>query len=116
MNPDHKKYMHLPGFTYTNYNLGTGMRTPDTEYKTKKNIHTPSLTNTDNILEKGIYKLQKIETGSDVWSLQYDDEKIVAGLRNGDIKINNKLTLKLDHVIKAYFNTVRCLQKIRIYY
>ena len=70
----------------------------------------PGLPNINNHLEKGSYNLQKIETGSAVACLQYDEKKIVTGLWNGSIHIYNKKTLKLEHVIKAHTCAVGCLQ------
>ncbi len=109
-NPDQrtKEDIHTPGLTNTDHNLDTDMRTSD--YNTNTNIRTPGLTNTNYNLESRSYETKKIETGSHVICLQYDEEKIVAGLKNGEIKIYNKLTLKLEHVIQEHFDTVSCLQ------
>ncbi len=107
---DHEKNIHTPALTNTDHNWDTSVRTPDTDYNIKKNILTPGLANTNYNLENDRYKLQKIETGSSARCLQYDDQKIVAGLDNGEIKIYNKVTLKLEHIIRAHSNSVNCLQ------
>ncbi len=107
---DLEKNIHTPAWTNTDHNLDTSVRNPETDYKSKKDIRIPSLSNTDYNLENNSYKVEKIETGSLVLCLQYDEEKIVAGLYNGEIKIYNKVTLKLEHVIQAHSNTVNCLQ------
>ena len=94
-NTDSTSRMAKQGFTYTGPN---------------KDIHTPVLTNTDNNLERGSYKIQKLETGGIVTCLQYDHHKIVTGLSYGSIHIYNKQTLQREHKIQAHSKLVRCLQ------
>ncbi|KAI0985629.1 hypothetical protein GJ496_000502 [Pomphorhynchus laevis] len=62
----------------------------------------------------GIYTLKKIHCNSQnskgVYCLQYDDEKIVSGLRDNTIKIWNKNDFIVSHTLIGHTGSVLCLQ------
>ncbi|VDO63039.1 unnamed protein product [Heligmosomoides polygyrus] len=63
---------------------------------------------------KGIYKLSSIncrsENSKGVYCLQYDDEKIVSGLRDNVIKVWNRSDLSCERVLSGHTGSVLCLQ------
>jgi F-box and WD-40 domain protein 1/11 len=63
---------------------------------------------------KGYFQLEKIQCRSQsskgVYCLQYDDEKIVSGLRDNTIKIWNRKTLECTQVLTGHKGSVLCLQ------
>ncbi|MGH0145819.1 UNVERIFIED_CONTAM: hypothetical protein FKN15_010667 [Acipenser sinensis] len=62
----------------------------------------------------GKHSLQRIhcrsETSKGVYCLQYDDQKIVSGLRDNTIKIWDKNTLECKQVLTGHTGSVLCLQ------
>ncbi|XP_068111692.1 F-box/WD repeat-containing protein 1A isoform X3 [Hyperolius riggenbachi] len=62
----------------------------------------------------GRHSLQRIhcrsETSKGVYCLQYDDQKIVSGLRDNTIKIWDKNTLECKRVLTGHTGSVLCLQ------
>lgn len=62
----------------------------------------------------GRHKLQKIncrsENSKGVYCLQYDDQKIVSGLRDNTIKIWDRNTLQCIKVLTGHTGSVLCLQ------
>ncbi|KAG9509668.1 F-box/WD repeat-containing protein 1A [Fragariocoptes setiger] len=64
--------------------------------------------------KEGDHSLQKIncrsETSKGVYCLQYDDEKIVSGLRDNTIKIWDRQSLCCSHVLNGHTGSVLCLQ------
>ncbi|OCT70026.1 hypothetical protein XELAEV_18036950mg [Xenopus laevis] len=62
----------------------------------------------------GRHSLQRIhcrsETSKGVYCLQYDDQKIVSGLRDNTIKIWDKNTLECKRVLMGHTGSVLCLQ------
>ncbi|XP_041125176.1 beta-TrCP-like isoform X1 [Polyodon spathula] len=62
----------------------------------------------------GKHSLQRIdcrsETSKGVYCLQYDDQKIVSGLRDNTIKIWDKNTLECKRVLTGHTGSVLCLQ------
>ncbi|XP_022692216.1 beta-TrCP-like isoform X2 [Varroa jacobsoni] len=58
--------------------------------------------------------LQKIncrsENSKGVYCLQYDDNKIVSGLRDNTLKMWDRKTLKCTHVLQGHTGSVLCLQ------
>nr|XP_033799010.1 F-box/WD repeat-containing protein 1A isoform X4 [Geotrypetes seraphini] len=62
----------------------------------------------------GRHSLQRIhcrsETSKGVYCLQYDDQKIVSGLRDNTIKIWDKNTLECRQVLTGHTGSVLCLQ------
>lgn len=62
----------------------------------------------------GIYKTQRISCQSDnskgVYCIQYDDKKIVSGLRDNTIKIWDRKSLKCTKTIHGHTGSVLCLQ------
>ncbi|XP_043912431.1 F-box/WD repeat-containing protein 1A [Protopterus annectens] len=62
----------------------------------------------------GRHSLQRIhcrsETSKGVYCLQYDDQKIVSGLRDNTIKIWDKNTLECIRVLTGHTGSVLCLQ------
>ncbi|XGW32527.1 hypothetical protein V3C99_017234 [Haemonchus contortus] len=63
---------------------------------------------------KGVYKLSSIncrsENSKGVYCLQYDDEKIVSGLRDNVIKVWNRADLSCERVLSGHTGSVLCLQ------
>ncbi|KAK0165071.1 hypothetical protein PV328_003625 [Microctonus aethiopoides] len=68
----------------------------------------------DNNWRMGRHKLQKIncrsENSKGVYCLQYDDQKIVSGLRDNTIKIWDRNTLQCIKVLTGHTGSVLCLQ------
>jgi len=62
----------------------------------------------------GRCKMQRIQCRSEaskgVYCLQYDDKKIVSGLRDNTIKIWDRATLECTQVLKGHTGSVLCLQ------
>ncbi|XP_012873044.1 PREDICTED: F-box/WD repeat-containing protein 1A [Dipodomys ordii] len=62
----------------------------------------------------GRHSLQRIhcrsETSKGVYCLQYDDQKIVSGLRDNTIKIWDKSTLECKRILTGHTGSVLCLQ------
>ena len=62
----------------------------------------------------GCFQLEKIQCRSQnskgVYCLQYDDEKIVSGLRDNTIKIWDRKTLECTKVLTGHNGSVLCLQ------
>ncbi|EYC45738.1 hypothetical protein Y032_0418g1118 [Ancylostoma ceylanicum] len=62
----------------------------------------------------GVYKLSSIncrsENSKGVYCLQYDDEKIVSGLRDNTIKVWNRQDLSCERVLSGHTGSVLCLQ------
>uniref|UniRef100_A0A0K0D4Z3 F-box domain-containing protein n=1 Tax=Angiostrongylus cantonensis TaxID=6313 RepID=A0A0K0D4Z3_ANGCA len=62
----------------------------------------------------GFYKLSSIncrsENSKGVYCLQYDDEKIVSGLRDNVIKVWNRSDLSCERVLSGHTGSVLCLQ------
>ncbi|XP_067879295.1 beta-TrCP [Heterodontus francisci] len=62
----------------------------------------------------GHHGLQRIhchsETSKGVYCLQYDDQKIISGLRDNTIKIWDKNTLECKNVLTGHTGSVLCLQ------
>lgn len=62
----------------------------------------------------GQFQLQKIQCRSQnskgVYCLQYDDEKIISGLRDNTIKIWDRKTLECTKVLTGHNGSVLCLQ------
>jgi len=62
----------------------------------------------------GKFKLSRIQCRSQnskgVYCLQYDDEKIVSGLRDNTIKLWDKKTLECTKVLQGHTGSVLCLQ------
>ena len=63
---------------------------------------------------RGRYNLQKINCASEnskgVYCLQYDDEKIVSGLRDNTIKIWDRKSLECRKTLTGHTGSVLCLQ------
>ena len=63
---------------------------------------------------QGIFRLEKIQCRSQnskgVYCLQYDDDKIVSGLRDNTIKIWNRKTFECTQVLTGHTGSVLCLQ------
>lgn len=78
----------------------------------------PKIIKDINMLEhnwhQGKHKLERIicesESSKGVYCLQYDDEKIVSGLRDNTIKIWDRLTLKCTKALTGHTGSVLCLQ------
>ncbi|XP_063985854.1 beta-TrCP isoform X1 [Diachasmimorpha longicaudata] len=68
----------------------------------------------DNNWRMGNHKLQKIncrsENSKGVYCLQYDDQKIVSGLRDNTIKIWDRNSLQCIKVLTGHTGSVLCLQ------
>lgn len=68
----------------------------------------------DNNWRNGIFNLQRIncrsENSKGVYCLQYDDQKIVSGLRDNTIKIWDRNTLQCIKVLTGHTGSVLCLQ------
>lgn len=68
----------------------------------------------DNNWRMGHHNLQRIncrsENSKGVYCLQYDDEKIVSGLRDNTIKIWDRHTLQCTKVLTGHTGSVLCLQ------
>ncbi|KAJ1350799.1 hypothetical protein KIN20_006681 [Parelaphostrongylus tenuis] len=62
----------------------------------------------------GVYKLSSIncrsESSKGVYCLQYDDVKIVSGLRDNVIKVWNRSDLSCERVLSGHTGSVLCLQ------
>jgi F-box and WD-40 domain protein 1/11 len=62
----------------------------------------------------GQFHLEKIQCRSQnskgVYCLQYDDEKIISGLRDNTIKIWNRKTLECTQILTGHNGSVLCLQ------
>ncbi|XP_069771609.1 F-box/WD repeat-containing protein 1A-like [Narcine bancroftii] len=62
----------------------------------------------------GHHGLQRIhchsETSKGVYCLQYDDQKIISGLRDNTIKIWDKNTLECKNILTGHTGSVLCLQ------
>ncbi|KAL5470704.1 hypothetical protein EMCRGX_G028709 [Ephydatia muelleri] len=63
---------------------------------------------------KGAYTLTRIECHSEnskgVYCLQYDEQKIVSGLRDNTIKIWNRKTQECERILQGHTGSVLCLQ------
>ncbi|TKR73969.1 hypothetical protein L596_021204 [Steinernema carpocapsae] len=68
----------------------------------------------ENNWRNGRNRLQRInchsENSKGVYCLQYDDHKIVSGLRDNTIKIWNRETLEMERVLQGHTGSVLCLQ------
>lgn len=68
----------------------------------------------DNNWRMGRFNLQRIncrsENSKGVYCLQYDDQKIVSGLRDNTIKIWDRSTLQCIKVLTGHTGSVLCLQ------
>ena len=67
----------------------------------------------------GRFKLEKIncqsENSKGVYCLQYDDDKIVSGLRDNTIKLWDRKTLECRATLTGHTGSVLCLQERFIY-
>ncbi|WKY17105.1 hypothetical protein Q1695_001600 [Nippostrongylus brasiliensis] len=72
------------------------------------------INNIENNWREGIYKLSSIncrsENSKGVYCLQYDDEKIVSGLRDNVIKIWDRSDLSCEQILSGHTGSVLCLQ------
>ncbi|PIK36841.1 F-box/WD repeat-containing protein 11 [Apostichopus japonicus] len=70
--------------------------------------------NIENNWRCGHHRLDKIlchsESSKGVYCLQYDEEKIVSGLRDNTIKIWDRKTLKCLEILNGHTGSVLCLQ------
>uniref|UniRef100_A0A1I7TTD7 F-box domain-containing protein n=1 Tax=Caenorhabditis tropicalis TaxID=1561998 RepID=A0A1I7TTD7_9PELO len=70
--------------------------------------------NIDNNWKRGNYKLTRIncqsENSKGVYCLQYDDDKIVSGLRDNTIKIWNRKDYTCSRTLSGHTGSVLCLQ------
>ncbi|CAG5130863.1 unnamed protein product [Candidula unifasciata] len=68
----------------------------------------------ENNWRTGRHQLQRIhclsETSKGVYCLQYDDQKIISGLRDNTIKIWDRSTLECIQVLTGHTGSVLCLQ------
>ncbi|XP_070500078.1 F-box/WD repeat-containing protein 1A isoform X1 [Chironomus tepperi] len=68
----------------------------------------------ENNWRSGNHNLQRIncrsENSKGVYCLQYDDNKIVSGLRDNTIKIWNRSTLQCEKILTGHTGSVLCLQ------
>ncbi|OXU26699.1 hypothetical protein TSAR_005649 [Trichomalopsis sarcophagae] len=75
---------------------------------------TRDIKSIDNNWRNGIFNLQRIncrsENSKGVYCLQYDDQKIVSGLRDNTIKIWDRNTLQCVKVLTGHTGSVLCLQ------
>ncbi|XP_058800463.1 beta-TrCP [Phymastichus coffea] len=75
---------------------------------------TRDIKNIDNNWRNGIFNLQRIncrsENSKGVYCLQYDDQKIVSGLRDNTIKIWDRNSLQCTKVLTGHTGSVLCLQ------
>ncbi|CAB0030422.1 unnamed protein product [Trichogramma brassicae] len=75
---------------------------------------TRDIKNIDNNWRNGNFNLQRIncrsENSKGVYCLQYDDQKIVSGLRDNTIKIWDRNTLQCVKVLTGHTGSVLCLQ------
>jgi F-box and WD-40 domain protein 1/11 len=69
---------------------------------------------TENNWRCGRHNLQRIncrsESSKGVYCLQYDDQKIISGLRDNTIKIWDRSTLQCSKVLTGHTGSVLCLQ------
>ncbi|KAF1766286.1 hypothetical protein GCK72_006242 [Caenorhabditis remanei] len=74
-----------------------------------KDIH-----NIDSNWKRGNYKMTRIncqsENSKGVYCLQYDDDKIVSGLRDNTIKIWNRKDYTCSRILSGHTGSVLCLQ------
>merc|ERR1719427_1918373 len=78
----------------------------------------PKIINEIKVIEqdwrRGNFHLDKIQCRSDnskgVYCLQYDDEKIVSGLRDNTIKLWDKKSLECTKILQGHTGSVLCLQ------
>uniref|UniRef100_A0ABD2WCS8 F-box domain-containing protein n=1 Tax=Trichogramma kaykai TaxID=54128 RepID=A0ABD2WCS8_9HYME len=75
---------------------------------------TRDIKNIDNNWRNGNFNLQRIncrsENSKGVYCLQYDDQKIVSGLRDNTIKIWDRNSLQCVKVLTGHTGSVLCLQ------
>ena len=76
--------------------------------------NTRDIQNLEENWRNGHHSLTKIECRSEnskgVYCLQYDDKKIVAGLRDTTIKIWERHGMQCTHVLRGHTGSVLCLQ------
>ncbi|CAG2105452.1 unnamed protein product [Medioppia subpectinata] len=69
---------------------------------------------TENNWRSGRHNLQRIncrsEASKGVYCLQYDDHKIISGLRDNTIKIWDRTTLQCSKILTGHTGSVLCLQ------
>ncbi|XP_065828313.1 beta-TrCP-like [Oscarella lobularis] len=72
------------------------------------------IANMEDNWRSGRHQLTRIqcrsETSKGVYCLQYDDDKIISGLRDNTIKIWNKSSLECGRILKGHTGSVLCLQ------
>ncbi|CCD66391.1 F-box/WD repeat-containing protein lin-23 [Caenorhabditis elegans] len=70
--------------------------------------------NIDNNWKRGNYKMTRIncqsENSKGVYCLQYDDDKIVSGLRDNTIKIWDRKDYSCSRILSGHTGSVLCLQ------
>lgn len=83
-------------------------------YRSLYQIAVNDIENTKNNWQNSMYKLTRIDCDSGrskgVYCLQYDDDKIVCGLRDNTIKIWNLNELKCIKILSGHTGSVLCLQ------
>lgn len=75
---------------------------------------TKDIKTVDSNWRNGVFNLQRIncrsENSKGVYCLQYDDQKIVSGLRDNTIKIWDRQSLQCVKVLTGHTGSVLCLQ------
>ncbi|XP_059497060.1 beta-TrCP-like isoform X2 [Stegostoma tigrinum] len=91
-----------------------GMLPPDSFYRSLYPQIIQDIETIESNWRCGHHGLQRIhchsETSKGVYCLQYDDEKIISGLRDNTIKIWDKNTLECKNVLTGHTGSVLCLQ------
>lgn len=90
---------------------------PDKTHNFYRSLHLRfqnEITRIENNWRNGLYKLTKINCGSNqakgVYCIQYDADKIVAGLRENTIKIWDRNSLMCTNTLNGHTGSVLCLQ------
>ncbi|GAU92883.1 hypothetical protein RvY_04906 [Ramazzottius varieornatus] len=86
----------------------------DTYYRQLYPIITRDIDTTERNWKLGNFALHKIncrsENSKGVYCLQYDDEKIISGLRDNTIKVWDRNNLQCSQILTGHTGSVLCLQ------
>ncbi|OAD53270.1 F-box/WD repeat-containing protein 1A, partial [Eufriesea mexicana] len=100
----HYLFKPRPGESHPNYNF----------YRSLYPKIVKDIVSIDHNWRMGRFNLQRIncrsENSKGVYCLQYDDQKIVSGLRDNTIKIWDRSTLQCIKVLTGHTGSVLCLQ------
>lgn len=101
-------------FYFVNHPISEGPK-PDSFFRNLCPSVNSDIDKIESNWRSGRFKLEKIncqsENSKGVYCLQYDDDKIVSGLRDNTIKLWDRKTLECRATLTGHTGSVLCLQE-----